>query len=191
MKYAALRLIKDEHRSISAVIRATEQIVNNALSTGQAPDFELLYSIMYYLREFPDKRHHVNEDRVLFPRIKARTHEADSIIAQLEIDHRRGDLMLQNLRLGLANWKAGAEGGARHFANPLADYAHFYWTHMDKEETEVLPIAERVLTSEDWNAIHASFELNADPMYGSDIANEFRDLFSRIIRNVPATEPGT
>lgn len=188
MKHAALRLIKDEHRSLATVIRATEHVVDKVLSTGEAPDFRLLHAILYYLREFPDKRHHVNENRVLFPRIQARTHDADSAIAQLEDEHRRGDWMLQTLTTGLENWEAGAEDGARRFSELLSDYAKFYWAHMDKEENEVLPAAERALTAEDWHAIHTSFTLNEDPLYGEDTANDFRDLFSRIIRNAQVTD---
>ena len=51
--------------------------MNKAIATGAAPDFTLLRAILYYLREFPQRRHHRNEDQVLFARIKARTHEAD------------------------------------------------------------------------------------------------------------------
>ena len=53
---------------------------------------------------------------------------------------------------------------------------------MEKEETSVLPAAERSLSTEDWHQIHAVFESLRDPMFGENTANEFRDLFTRIIR---------
>jgi len=180
MKYSAIRLIKDEHRSLGAVLRAAEHVVSKALAAGKTPDFSLLQAVLYYLREFPERRHHPHEDRLLFARIKARTHEADTAIAELEEEHQRGDRMLQSLGLALENWKSGASDG-RLFAEVLAGFARFYWAHMEKEETRVLPAAERALSSEDWHEIHVAFESHEDPMFGDDTANEFRVLFSKIM----------
>jgi hemerythrin-like domain-containing protein len=184
MKFTAIRLIKDEHRSMAAVLRAAEYVVGKAVSTGNPPDFKLLRAMLYYLREFPERRHHPNEDRVLFARIKATTHEADAAIAELEDEHQRGDRMLQSLTIALDNWEAGAADG-RLFAEMLAGYASFYWAHMEKEETRVLPVAEDVLSNQDWREIHAVFESHEDPMFGEDIADDFGNLFTRIIRLVP------
>lgn len=186
MKYTAIRLIQDEHRSLAAVIRAAEHIVQKAASTGKPPQFRLLRAILYYLREYPERRHHPNEDRVLFTRIKARTHEADAAIADLLEEHQRGDGLLQALATTLDNWETGAADGVQQFADALSVFAGFYWAHMDKEENVVLPIAARALSTEDWHEIHDAFETHDDPMFGEDIANEFRRLFSRIIRLAPA-----
>ena len=184
MKHTSIRLIKEEHRSIAAVLHAAEHLVGKAVSTGMPPDFKLLHAILYYLREFPERRHHPNEDRVLFARIKARTHEADTAIAELEDEHRRGGRMLQSLTIALENWEAGAVD-VRLFAQVLSSFTIFYWAHMEKEETDVLPVAERSLSNEDWHDIHALFESHEDPMFGDDTANEFRNLFSRIILLAP------
>ena len=184
MKYTAIRLIKDEHRSLSAVLAAAEFVAGKAVSTGERPDFKLLRAMLYYLREFPGRLHHPNEDRILFVRIKARTHEADTAIAELENEHQRGDAMLQSLTIALDHWEAGAADG-RLFSEVLSGYTRFYWAHMEKEETRVLPVAEGSLSNADWRDIHDAFELHRDPMFGGDTANDFRDLFSRIIRLAP------
>jgi hemerythrin-like domain-containing protein len=184
MRHTAIRLIADEHRSMAAVLRAAEFVVDKAVSTGNPPDFKLLRAMLYYLREYPERLHHPNEDQVLFAHIRARTREADAAIAQLEEEHQRGDDMLQSLTIALDRWEAGAADG-RLFAEVLSGYARFYWAHMEKEEKEVLPVAERSLTTTDWREIYDAFESNRDPMFGGDIANDFRDLFSRIMRLAP------
>ncbi len=184
MRYAAIRLIKDEHLSMSTVLDAAEYVATKAATTGTLPDFKLLRAMLYYLREFPERRHHPNEDGALFPRIKARTHEADAAIAELQDEHSRGDGMLQSLTIALEDWEADAADG-RPFIQALSSYARFYWAHMEKEETLVLPAAERWLSNEDWHEIHAAFESHEDPMFGEDTANEFRNLLSRIILLAP------
>ena len=185
MRHTAIRLIKDEHSSLAAVLRAAEHVVGKAVSTGNPVDFKLLRAMLYYLREFPERRHHPNEDRILFSRIKARTDEADAAIAELEEEHGRGDRMLQSLTIALDDWETRPAAGGRLFAELLSGFASFYWAHMEKEETRVLPAAERSLSNEDWHEVHAMFESHQDPMFGEDVADEFRVLFSRIIRLAP------
>jgi hypothetical protein len=50
----------------------------------------------------------------------------------------------------------------------------------------VLPAAERALTAGDWSAIDSAFESNRDPLVGVRVAEEFRELFQRIMSTAPA-----
>lgn len=186
MMYTAIRLIQDEHRSLAAVLRAAEYVTANAVSTGKPPDFNLLRAMLYYLREFPERRHHRNEDRLLFRLIKERSHEVDAVIAELEAQHARGDDMLQVLANALERWEEGEPGSDQQFSVVLSGFGRFYGAHMEKEESAVLPAAQRALTNEDWHEIHEAFQAHDDPMFGDDTANDFRRLFSRIVQLVPA-----
>ena len=56
---------------------------------------------------------------------------------------------------------------------------------MRKEEQELLPLAERHLTPEDWKAIDAAFTANRDPIAGVE-ERDFEKLFSRIANLAPA-----
>ncbi|HUF19180.1 MAG TPA: hemerythrin domain-containing protein, partial [Burkholderiales bacterium] len=109
MRREAMALILDEHRSLSAVIHAAEFLVQRYVHDGKVPDFKLLHAMLYYVREFPERRHHPKEDAVLFARLKSRTHEADKVISELEAEHTRGEQMLHALTVALSNWEAGTE----------------------------------------------------------------------------------
>lgn len=182
MKHATLRLIKDEHRSLAAVLQAAEQVVTKANAAGRTPDFSLLRAILYYVREFPERRHHPHEDQVLFARIKAATQEADAVIAELQNEHGQGEERLSTLTKALEDWEAGDKDAGKRFAANLAGFTAFYLAHMQKEEQRVLPVAEQALSSEDWHAIHAAFESNHDPLFANDTAGAFRSLYSRIMQ---------
>ena len=55
---------------------------------------------------------------------------------------------------------------------------------MRKEESEVLPLAERHLTAEDWREVDAGFTGNDDPI--ADLREQdFEKLFSRIVSLAP------
>ncbi|MGQ0578409.1 MAG: hemerythrin domain-containing protein [Betaproteobacteria bacterium] len=186
MKFGAIGLIQDEHRSLAAVVQAAEFLVRKYLRESKTPDFKLLHAMLYYIREFPERRHHPKEDKVLFAKLKARTSEADAVIADLEQEHARGGQMLNALTVALSNWEAGASQGAMEFEAALNRFADFYWRHMEKEEKHVLPVAERTFSDQDWEEVESAFAANADPMLGKHTGDEFRELFTRIVRLTPA-----
>jgi hemerythrin-like domain-containing protein len=81
--------------------------------------------------------------------------------------------------------EVGWPGGAEAFRVAVDAYADFHWKHMRKEEQELLPLAERALTREDWAEINAGFAGNHDPI--ADLREQdFARLFSRIVSLAPA-----
>lgn len=180
MKTAAIQVIRDEHRSISAVIHALEYLAEGVDEPGPPPDFRLLNAILYYVREYPERLHHPAEDRELFARVRARTTEANALLANLEAEHGRGEARLQALTTALNRLEAGVLGSTAAFKEAVQVFADEYLAHMRREDRELLPIAERVLAAEDWAAIHRVFAAHRDPGFEDGTAGEFDRLFERI-----------
>jgi hemerythrin-like domain-containing protein len=186
MKHEAANILLEEHRSLAAVVHAMQFLVREIRNKGRTPDFRLLHAMLHYIREYPERLHHPKEDRHLFAALKRRTQEADAVIAELEREHAQGETLLNGLTVALSVFEAGAAGGPQRFADEVERFADFYWSHMQKEEERVLPLAERVLTDEDWRGIHAAFAANQDPNFSADAQDEFRRLFTRIVNLTPA-----
>lgn len=186
VKHEAISLIEREHRALAAVIDAMRHVVNKIERTGKDPDFRLLHAMLYYIREFPEQRHHPSEDSSLFALLMQRTDEADEVIQELEAEHDQGEAMLGMLTVALSTWEAGRTNGVEGFAEALTRFSEFYWQHMQKEESIVLPIAERQLTDEDWGVVKDAFSAHADPLLGKEKGDEFDELFSEIVRMTPA-----
>jgi hemerythrin-like domain-containing protein len=186
MKQDAISLIKGEHRSLSAVIDAMTQVVTRTKDGGKPPDLRLLHLMLYYIREFPERRHHPSEDSSLFALLLQRTDEADEVIRELEAEHDQGEAMLSMLTVSLSTWEAGQADGIDGFVDALKRFSEFYWRHMDKEENKVLPIAEKVLSEHDWSEIQKVFSAHADPLLGNKSADDFEALLSEIVRITPA-----
>jgi hemerythrin-like domain-containing protein len=186
VKHEAISLIKGEHRSLAAVIDAMTHVVRKTKSAGKPPDFKLLHAMLYYIREFPERRHHPSEDASLFALLLQRTDEADEIISELEAEHDEGEAMLGMLTIALSTWEAGRDDGVDGFADALKRFSEFYWRHMEKEEKKVLPMAERLLTDQDWLQVKDAFSAHGDPLLGKQEGDEFNELFSEIVRMTPA-----
>jgi len=155
----ALEIIKDEHRSMGAVIKGLQGQVAAARQAGGEPDYHLFGAMLDYIEAFPDRLHHPKEDEYLFRFLRLRSAEAVPLLDELEAQHARCAELLGGLRRTLEQARAG-DAGLQGFAEALDAYAAFMWEHMGIEEDRILPLAQAHLTDEDWFAIDAAFAAN-------------------------------
>ncbi|MCW5655534.1 hemerythrin domain-containing protein [Hydrogenophaga sp.] len=191
MKHEALRVIRDEHASLSAMLLSMRQMIER----GPDPDgkglhdqyFDVLRAMLFYIDEFPEKRHHPKESDLLFPRVARAAPQVMPTIEQLERDHMTGENRVRELMHLLMAWEYLGETRRTAFELAARDYIGFYLEHMRLEETVVLPEAERSLDESDWQALDVAFSTNQDPLnphLPRDPA--FDRLFTRIVMRTPA-----
>lgn len=180
----ALHVIRDEHRSLSAVLHALRHVSQEYASTGARPDFRLLWAMIDYVDRFPERLHHPKEDEQLFRLLRLRAPQARATLDALGAEHVEGIARIARLREILEHLEAGRVN-TRDFADVARDYADFQWRHMRLEEDAVLPLAERVLTGPDWIEINAAFDANDDPLVGLDTKTSLEALYSRIVALTP------
>lgn len=185
MSKEALEIIKAEHLSLSAVLDAADYLIGEIRAKRMQPEFLLLGAILNYIDTFPETLHHPKEDQFLFARLKQRTQAADSLLDELEAQHRSGELRVRDLHLALARFEAEEEGALDAFADALTAFTQLSWRHMTVEENELMPLAERYLNDNDWAEVAAAFRDNNDPMFGSARSDHFRQLFRKIVNMTP------
>ncbi len=183
----ALSIIRGEHHTLAAVINALEHVAVDMAAGKLTPDYKLLWSILYYIEEFPERMHHPKEDAVLFPRIRTRTHDIDDALDELGRQHVNSHPRLDALKTLLGRMQADIPGAVPEFATKVAAYASFHWKHMAQEESVVLPKAAEVFTALDWAEVAASFAENKDPLQSGPTQNSewFRQFYRRIVTLVP------
>ena len=57
---------------------------------------------------------------------------------------------------------------------------------MRTEETELLPAAEELLTTQDWEELDTAFKLSRDPLAGGERDPVYNRLFTRIVMTAPS-----
>lgn len=182
----ALNIIKDEHRSLSAVLQGLLFLVAEIEAGKLAPDFHLLRAMLHYLEAFPDAIHHPKEDRYLHPHLRARSAEAARMLEFVEAEHRQCPQRTGRLMAELARYQEVGAAAFPPFAAEVKTYAEFQWRHIEREESELLPLAQQVLQPEDWAEIDAGFGSHRDPLGGIGVNKEFRQLFREIANLIPA-----
>lgn len=185
MLNAALSVIHEEHRSLAAVVQGLRYIARESLVKHTPPDFAVLRAMIFYLDEFPEKLHHPKEDAYLFARLRERTHEADSVIDELEQHHAEGGQRVRDLEWALDRFENGAVDGPKEFSEAVAVFSDAMLNHIAREEQTLIPLARKHLSPADWVEIGAAFGENGDPRFDAAADLECRDLFSRILRLAP------
>lgn len=176
----AIATIRDEHRSLAAVLHAWLHALQQAREGGSAPDAVLMQAMVRYIQNFPVALHHPKEEDYLFRILRERTAAMNPELDELERQHDRDEQMVAELASLVDAYVAGTRS-AGELEKAVAAYAKFIWEHLGREEGVILPEAQRYLTDADWNEINAAFSDNRDPRFSGDTAAEYKHLFSRIV----------
>ena len=186
MTHATTRIIREEHAALSAMLRSILLLLAQHRREGTSPDFAALRAMLFYVDEFPEKRHHRKESELLFPKLRARTPLSRELLDRLDDDHARGERKIRNVEHALLGFEMLGEPRRQAFEQAVERYVDFYLAHMAMEEREILPLAERVLTEADWAELDEAFRANRDPLTGHEPDAEYRALFTRIVNTLPA-----
>jgi nucleotide-binding universal stress UspA family protein/hemerythrin-like domain-containing protein len=178
---APLTTIRDEHRSLAAVIHGIEYVAAQARDGGAAPSFPLLRAMQHYIEAFPERLHHPKEDAYLFHKLRARTREFDATLDELERQHVEGHELVTELARSIDAYEVDPERGVAAFVAAVERFSVSQLQHMALEAKVIIPAARAHLTAEDWAEIGAAFASNGDPRFSADNDEEFRQLFVRII----------
>ena len=186
MPHATLQIIRDEHAALAAVLRSLVLMIDRG--PGDAPErfFDVLRAMLFYIDEFPERRHHPKESDLLFPRLMRVAPELMPVIRQLEADHISGEAKVRELQHLLLAWELIGESRRMSFTDTARVYVAFYMAHMRTEETQVLPVAEKALDASDWAELDLAFARDRDPLAGGLRDPCYERLFTRIVLTAPA-----
>ena len=186
MTHPTLRIIREEHAALSAMLRSILLLLEQHRRHATLPDFAALRAMLFYVDEFPDQRHHRLESQLLFPKLRARTPLSRALLDRLDADHACGAARIRDLEHALVAFEMLGEPRREAFERDAQRYVSFYLAHMALEEREILPLAEQTLTAQDWQELDEAFGSNRDPLTGHEPTADYRALFTRIVNAVPA-----
>jgi hemerythrin-like domain-containing protein len=189
MNRPAIKIIRAEHQALAAMLSSITLMLSEQRRNGHEPtarDFEVLRAMLFYIDEYPERLHHRQESDLLFPLVRARSHDADEALDRLDRDHAAGESAIRRLEHALLAWEMLGSSRQPAFETALERYLDFYRAHMRLEEDVILPLAMKVLTDDDWTQLDAAFAQHRDPLTGHAPPADYEALFSRIVRLAPA-----
>lgn len=176
---AIIQALKEEHRNIARLLDALSHQIEVFAEAGD-PDYDIVLGVADYFIDYPDQCHHPKENLVYARLRHAHPQEAEGLF-DLVAEHRQVhervvrfhetiDLLLGQSDIARASIVAAAR-----------DFIALEREHMQKEEAQVLPLAERVLTAEDWAQIEAALAERRDPLFGDRAEQNFAALRERLL----------
>lgn len=170
--------LKLDHENVAHLMDILDNQLDRIRELKSA-DFDLIRDIMHYMVHYPDRVHHPMEDLVAKKLIE-REPAAETIASVLVREH-EGLLEKGRAFLDIAsNVADGAMVLREELESKGEDYVAFMRSHMQKEDDEFFPLAEKSLTEEDWNAVADSMEQQADPVFGTIVDTQYQELYAFI-----------
>jgi hemerythrin-like domain-containing protein len=186
-----MKTLRAEHRHIARVLELfLDQI--EAIEQGRLVDTHVVYEIMDYMVNWPDRFHHPRED-LIYGRVAEVDATAADNVDTLQRDHDQMAGKGREVLRDIERWRRGEIDGSAVVEGGRAYVEHLY-EHMNSEENLVFPQIEAVLDTEDWRELAADDQLRpvADPVFGTRVQREFRNLTRKLRRNVRrGVEQGT
>jgi len=186
MPHETPRIIRDEHAALAAMLRSLLMLVEMGPHDEPERFFDLLRAMLFYVDEFPERRHHPKETKLLFPMLRRADPQLAGVIDALDRDHATGEGRVRELQHQLLAWELLGDSRREAFTGAAKQYVKFYLEHMRIEETQLLPAAERILSSGDWAGLDEAFRTDMDPLAGGRRDPVYDRLFTRIVLAAPA-----
>jgi len=172
--------IREDHRNMAKLLGILEYEVR-LFAKAEQPNHEVIQLIVYYFQRYTDRCHHPKED-VVYQHLKERDPDAAAAIGDLEIEHERIAEQLAMFAEAAKNVLNEAEMPREIFVKAAEEFIAAERRHMGMEEGRLLPLADKLITADEWADIASEVEKMTDPLFGEKDAAEFEELRQRIIQ---------
>jgi len=152
-------VLRHEHQVILHVVNGLDRLAGQ-IRRGQDVEIGKLRFAIRFMREFADRCHHAKEESILFPGlIDKGVGDAHGPIAQLLFEHRLARNYVTKLEdaIDRYNEDRGAAAAGRISAC-IRDIVELYTSHIAKEDMVLLPMADRLFSSEERAALSKEFD---------------------------------
>ena len=172
----ATEVLKHEHKIIVKVLGAGRGEAQAIADTGKL-NVEKLDKILDFFRVFVDQCHHGKEEEYLFPTMEKRGIPADKgPIPVMLHEHVGGRNTVKAISEALARARLGDSAAMEKVAANLAILDEHLRSHIDKENEVLFPMADKVFTPEDQEALIASFEKHEAEEIGEGVHEKYHQL---------------
>lgn len=153
----SLVAISAEQKNSLTILEKLQHIVRACLDKIQGPDLGSLRTIFEKFAQFEHYLHTRKMVLYVIPAIRGANDEVDTLLAELEGMSARGMVLFDLAKEKLARTIARGESQLVDLGRTLEGYCDHLWQRLVKEETELLPMLGRCLTSDQWFPIATKF----------------------------------
>lgn len=148
MKTNVTRVMVEEHQLILRMIALVEQNAAR-LEAGRFCNWNFFLDAVDFIRNYADRFHHAKEEDVLFRAlVNNGMPEKQSPIEAMHIEHEQGRAHVRTIEAAAKRALNGEPGQEAIIVAHARGYAALLRGHIDKEDTILYPLSERILPEE-------------------------------------------
>jgi hemerythrin-like domain-containing protein len=172
----ATEILRHEHQIILKILGAGRREAQ-AIADTRKMNVDKLDKILDFCRVFIDRCHHGKEEEYLFPTMEKRGVPADKgpIVVMLR-EHVGGRNTVKAISEALSRAKQRDAAAIEAVAANLAILEEHLRNHIDKENEVLFPMADRVFTPADQQALMTSFEKHEAEEIGEGVHEKYHQL---------------
>jgi hemerythrin-like domain-containing protein len=172
--------LRHEHEAIKLVLAILGKLASK-LSSGARVNATDMDGVLEFITVFSDRCHHGKEEDLLFPAlIAAGLPSADGPIAVMLNEHEQARSHVKQMVEAWRSYQAGDKAAVRQLAEGATRYIELLTAHIQKENTVLFPIAERILSAEAEQKIFDEFERFEFEKIGAGKHEQFHQVLDRL-----------
>jgi hemerythrin-like domain-containing protein len=153
MKRDITQKLKDEHQLILRMLTLLERNAQ-ATARGEFSDYRFYLDGVDFIRNYADRFHHAKEEDILFEALVANgMPRENSPVAAMLMEHDAGRAFVRRMEEAAKRALDGEPGQDAEIAESALGYLELLRGHIEREDTILYPLAERVLPEERREAI--------------------------------------
>jgi len=178
MKKDITNALIEEHKLI---LRMLDLLQHNAEMTARREfkEYQFFLDAVDFIREYADSFHHAKEEDILFAAlVKGGMPRENSPVAAMLMEHDQGRAYVKALESAVKRSLAGEEGLDQVIAENASGYISLLREHIEKEDSILYPLAERLIGADEREVIVQSYA-DAEAKWPTDPATKYLKLLEK------------
>jgi hemerythrin-like domain-containing protein len=168
--------LMNEHKAIRLMISVMSNI-SNSIKENKVFYTNDVEKIVDFLSVYADKCHRTKEESVFFPALLMTDYPSKKMPVGLLInEHLIAKGYLEEILSSSVNCKLGSTFSCDRIADCMANYVELIDNHMQKEEEDFFPLANKALSEEAQIEISKQFKMINDEFLGMDVHDHYDEL---------------
>lgn len=171
--------IRTDHRNFVRLLKLLERETGH-LADGTFTNLPLMTDLMQYFVNYPDIHHHPIEDRI-FAMLRERDPNVADTIDEIHAEHTSMGEASERIRDQVVAIGGAGVVSRERLVDELREFIELYRSHMNREEAELLGVAEAQLDTAAWRSIEKDFAGSVDPVFGESVDGHYAALYQAIL----------
>lgn len=172
--------LREEHEGIKLMLKIMDSVCGKFISAREL-NHEHFTKILEFLKVFVDKCHHGKEEDLLIPAmIEAGIPKNKGAIEFTLLEHKEGRGYIKNMSEAFEKLKKGDSGDSKIIVENGKKYSDLLVKHIEKEESILYLMADKVLSHEKQDELIEEFEKLEVDRIGPGKHEEFHELLHHL-----------